>query len=57
MDSIKIKQIISDAKASINFENLIPSDYAIEVAKMNLAGIITKEEAIKRIKEYYLKSK
>jgi hypothetical protein len=53
ISNIKINQIISNAKASLNFENLIPSDYALELAKMSLAGEITSEEVIKRIKEYY----
>ncbi|MDD4779130.1 MAG: antitoxin VbhA family protein [Tissierellia bacterium] len=53
MNSQKIEQIISNTKASLNFENLIPSNYAVELAKMNLAGEITSEEVIKRIKKYY----
>jgi hypothetical protein len=53
MNNQEIEKIISNAKASLNFENLIPSDYAVKIAKMNLAGEITREEVIKRIIGYY----
>jgi 3-methyladenine DNA glycosylase Tag len=53
MNNTKINQIISNAKASLNFEGLTPSEYAVELAKMSLAGEITCEEVVERILEYY----
>jgi len=53
MNNNEIERIISNTKASLNFEGLTSSDYAIELVKMNLAGEITSEEVIKRIKKYY----
>jgi len=53
MNNQEIEQIISNAIASLNFEGLTPSDYAVELVKMSLRGEITKEEVVKRILEYY----
>ena len=53
MNNNEIERIISNTKASLNFEGLTPSDYAVELAKMSLRREITSEEVVKRIREYY----
>jgi hypothetical protein len=44
---------IRNAIASLAIEGLTPSDFAIELAEMQLRGEIRREEIVERILEYY----
>jgi hypothetical protein len=44
---------LKSAIASLSIEDLTPSDFAIELAEMQLRGEIRREEIVERILEYY----
>jgi hypothetical protein len=44
---------IRNAIASLSMEGLTPSDFAIELAEMQLRGEIRREEIVEKILEYY----
>lgn len=50
---MNIKEIQRNVLATLAVENIKPSDKAIAINSQYLKGIITSQEAIKKIKEVY----
>lgn len=46
-------KIIESIKASMSFEGLEPSEYAIDLLRQYSNGKISKDEVIRKIKEKY----